>query len=67
MNTINLDQEWDFIIAETHREKPSKTNLLRRELLFALQILLSKIERATSAYKSSFLRKNYFALKKLYL
>jgi len=67
MTAIHINQEWDFIITETHREKSSKTNRLKRESLFALQIILGKIERVPSVYKSNFLRKTYFALKKLYL
>ena len=42
METINLDEEWDFIIKEVHKEKPNKDNLLKRELLFILELLLSK-------------------------
>lgn len=67
MNTIDFKQEWDFVVTQIHREKPSKTNLLKRESLFALQILLSKAEFATSTREFNFLRKNYFALKNLYM
>jgi len=45
MPTINLNKEWDFIIAETHREKPRKTNVLKRESLFVLQILIKNRTR----------------------
>ena len=55
MNTFDFDSEWEFIISEIHAEKPRKDNLLKREILFSLQILLSKTER-----------KNYFLLKKIY-
>ncbi len=43
---INLNKMWDFIIIETHRKKVNSKNLIRREYLFALQILLAKIEGA---------------------
>jgi len=39
---FNTNKEWSFIISQTHKEKPNKKNLLRRELLFILQCLLSK-------------------------
>jgi len=54
MEKNNPIKEWDFIIAETHNNKDKK-NLIRREILFAMQILLSKLEL-----------KNYFSLKKVY-
>lgn len=66
MNTINLNQEWSFVTTETHKEKPNKANLLKRESLFALEILLGKIELTASPHELNFLKKNYLALKKLY-
>lgn len=54
-NIIDFEKEWGFITAETHSEKFRKANLIKREILFALQILLSRFEK-----------KNYFALKKTY-
>ncbi len=55
MNNFNFNREWKFITAEIHKRKSRKTNLIKREILFGLQILLSKMER-----------KNYFALKEIY-
>ncbi len=55
MNTFDFTREWEFITAETHNEKPSETNLMRREVLFGLQILLGRAEMG-----------NYLALKKIY-
>ncbi|OGE64375.1 hypothetical protein A3I48_02270 [Candidatus Daviesbacteria bacterium RIFCSPLOWO2_02_FULL_36_7] len=55
MTTFNLDGEWEFVTTETHHKKFRK-NLIKREVLFGLQILLSKAEI-----------KNYLNLKKLYL
>ncbi len=55
MINFNFNQEWEFITAETHSKKSIKTNLIKREILFGLQILLSKLEM-----------KNYLALKKIY-
>jgi len=66
MSTINLDQEWDFVITKTHSEKPSRANLAKREMLFALQILLSKIGAATEAGGGYSLNKNYSILKAIY-
>lgn len=66
MNIINFNQEWGFIITETHKEKPCKKNLVKREVLFNLQILLNKIEKIGKANKINFLRRNYFLLKKIY-
>jgi hypothetical protein len=54
MTTFNLNKEWKFIITETHSKRDRK-DLLKREILFVLQILLSKMER-----------KNYLKLKKIY-
>jgi len=54
MTIFNLNKEWRFIITETHSKKDRK-DLLKREILFALQILLSKIEK-----------ENYLKLKKIY-
>ncbi|MEK7562055.1 MAG: hypothetical protein AAB509_00030 [Patescibacteria group bacterium] len=55
MGKFDINQEWKFITAETHDKKFRKTNLIKREILFSLQILLSKTEK-----------KNYLALKKIY-
>lgn len=66
MSIINFDQEWNFIVAATHNEKPSKTNLVKREILFSLQILLAQIDRATKAGKIYSLRQSYCALKDIY-
>ena len=54
MLNFNFNQEWEFITAETHSKK-FRQDLIKREVLFGLQILLSKLEI-----------KNYFALKKIY-
>lgn len=54
MNGFNFDREWKFVTAETHK-KFKKTGLIKREVLFGLQILLSKLEV-----------KNYLALKDVY-
>ena len=66
MNVINFNQEWNFIVTETHGEKPSKTNLAKREILFFLQILLAKIGLANEVGGIYFLRQNYSALKEIY-
>lgn len=43
MGNINLNNEWNFITTEIHKEKPSKKNLAKRELLFTLELQLSKL------------------------
>jgi hypothetical protein len=50
----DFNQEWDFLVKETHK-KFRKADLIKREVLLGLQILLSKLEI-----------KNYYALKKIY-
>ena len=59
MEKMNLDKEWVFIKDEIHKEKPIKNNILKRELLFILQILLSNT--------NSFKRSIYFKSKNRYL
>ena len=54
MINFSFNQEWEFITAETHSKK-FRQDLIKREVLFGLQILLSKLEI-----------KNYLALKKIY-
>ena len=66
MNTVNLNQEWDFVAAEVHSKKPNKVNLTKREILFALQILLCQISLAAEASRRNSLRKDYFVLKEMY-
>lgn len=48
MKTINLNKTWDSLTAEIHRIKPSRNSFLKREVLFELQILLSRYELAKS-------------------
>jgi len=43
MATFNLNKEWKFITTETHSKKDRK-DLIKREILFILQILLCKME-----------------------
>ncbi len=54
MTAFNFNREWKFITTETHNKK-YRENLIKREILFALQILLSKVEK-----------KNYFSVKRIY-
>ena len=53
---LDFNKEWKFITSETHKTKPTKTNATEREILFVMQVLLSRSEK-----------KNYLNLKKLYL
>ena len=43
MTNLNLNDEWNFITTEIHKEKPNEKNLLKRELLFTLELALSRI------------------------
>jgi hypothetical protein len=46
MKNIDLNETWANITREVHCEKPSRSNLIKREFLFRLQILLSQYELA---------------------
>ncbi len=54
MKKFDYNQEWKFITTETHK-KFSKSYTAKREILFALQVLLSRLDFH-----------NYFALKEIY-
>jgi len=59
---MNLEDEWKFIQRQTHKEKPSKKNLTKREMLFSLQLLLSNInEKEVIIYRQTkeFYLKNF--------
>jgi hypothetical protein len=52
---IDIQKEWDFVIHETHYNKPkikpyTGNDLLKRELLFILQSLLSTYNRDKSSF-----------------
>lgn len=66
MNIINLNQEWNFVVAETHDGKPNEKDSAKREILFALQILLARIGLATKTGEKDFSKQNYSALKEIY-
>lgn len=51
MRTTNLNKTWDCLTTAIHRIKPHQDNLVKREALFALQILLSRYELAKKAKK----------------
>jgi len=61
MRAININQEWNFVVAETHNK-----SLAKKEILFALQILLCQIELITETSKRYFFRKTYSNLKEIY-
>ena len=44
MKNLNLKDDWIFLQSETHKEKPSTKNLMKRELIFSLQILLPNLK-----------------------
>ena len=51
---FNSNREWKFITTEVHSKKYRK-DFLKREVLFILQVLLTKTEK-----------ENYFVLKNVY-
>ena len=46
MKTINLNKTWSSLTAAIHRIKPHQNNPIKREALFASQVLLSQYELA---------------------
>lgn len=56
MKTVNLNKTWGNITAEIHRTKPRHTNLLKREALFGLQIVLSQYELAKNEKNGKLMR-----------
>lgn len=67
MKQFDKEKEWKFIISQTHGESPNSTNLMRRELLFIMQILLTKISEPQKDKIGIFLKKIYLKTKKQYL
>lgn len=65
MRTVNLNKTWDRLITAIHRTKPHRDNFVKREVLFALQILLSQYELAKNK-KEEKLMKFYFDILKTY-
>jgi len=55
MNNFNLEREWNFIINEIHSRRFKKTNLIKKETLFAMEVLLCKL-----------MIKTYLTLKRIY-
>lgn len=41
MKKLKIEDEWDFVIKETHKRN-SNNHLVKREMLFMMQIFLSK-------------------------
>ena len=65
MKSFDLEREWNFVVSETHREKPTAGNLLKRETLFTIENLLSKISEEKNR-KNAFLKEIYLKTKKQY-
>lgn len=66
MKNMNIKKEWDFVIFETHNEKPNKKNRLKREVLFIMQCLLNKLSEKR-VKEVSFLKMIYLKTKEKYL
>lgn len=60
---INFNQEWEFIQSEIHREKPNRANMVKREILFSLQLLLSNIQNEILNDNLDELTEEYLRLK----
>ena len=56
MKKINFKKEWDFIVNEVHKKVKVRKKIIKREVLFVLQILLARREFDL-----------YLKLKKIYL
>lgn len=67
MNRINLQKEWDFVVFETHKEKPNPKNLFKRRLLLIIQVLLDKMYSAKTIKEEAFLKEIYYMTKNRYL
>ena len=65
MPAVNLDKEWSFVVKETHSEKAGLKNLVKREILFALQVLLCKIATGKARQQLA-LKRDYSLLKEWY-
>lgn len=61
--TAAWDDEWRFIIDETHTKKAMGNNSIERELLFILQLVLNEVQCDQKSIPIDF----YFDLKKVYL
>ncbi len=62
---LNTKKEWNFVITETHNEVPNNRNLTKRETLFIMQVLLSKIKPMNK--NAPFLKETYAKLKEHYI
>lgn len=65
MKTVNLNKTWNYLAAAIHRVKPRRDNLLKREALFGLQILLNQYELAKNE-KNSGMMKLYIDILRVY-
>ena len=65
MKTINLHKTWDRMVAETHRLRPLRDSQIKREALFALQVLLIRYELAKNEKRGE-LTKFYTDIFKIY-
>lgn len=67
MKTLNQNKEWDFIKEEIHSNNYRLNSQDRRELLFAMQIMLTHLSTLRSVSKKLFLEKIYLRAKVFYL
>lgn len=65
MKTINLNKTWEHLAAAVHRTRPNRNNLLKREALFRLQILLSQFGLAGNE-KNNGMMKFYIDVLRVY-
>lgn len=65
MRTVNLNKTWNSLTAEIHHIKPHRNNLIKREALFRLQILLSQFELARNE-KNNRMMKFYIDVLRVY-
>lgn len=67
MITNDFDNEWKFIQSEVNGFNSSSVSLNQREIIFALQIILSRVGTLKDEAKRDFLTERYSDLKKVYL
>jgi len=67
MNRIIINKQWDFLVSEFHNEKPNGKNLIKREILLILQVILTKISWSKEKRKTDFLKSIYNKTKEKYI
>ena len=67
MGNLNLQKEWFFTSSEIKKEKSALQNVLKKQLLYLLQILLVEYEDEKNRRKKLGRKEIYLRTKKFYL